>query len=73
MTAQNWRRNRFVRHLRIRPRLYICLVVAVAVELFLPLSTASHPITRLLLATFVTALLATGFFFVRTWICTSVC
>ncbi len=50
MTAQNWRRNRFVRQLRIRPRLYISLAAAVAVELFLPLSTASHSITRLLLA-----------------------
>ncbi|MEO8921818.1 MAG: DUF1345 domain-containing protein [Caldimonas sp.] len=50
MTALNWRRNRFIRQLRIRPRLYISLAAAVAVELFLPLSTASHSITRLLLA-----------------------
>ncbi len=46
----DWRRNRIIRQIRVRPRLYIALAIAVAVGVFLPLDVASHPVTRFLIA-----------------------
>lgn len=43
-------RNRFLRLVRARPRLFIATFVGIAVGWFLPLSVASHSVTRLLLA-----------------------
>lgn len=51
MTATaGWRRNRFVRQIRIRPRLYVALAVAILVSVFLPTEIISHTTTRLLIA-----------------------
>jgi uncharacterized membrane protein len=46
----NWRRNRFLRLVRARPRLFIVMVVAVLIGVFLPATIASHPVTRWLIA-----------------------
>jgi len=46
----NWRRNRFLRLVRARPRLFIVAVVAVLIGIFLPANVASHPVTRWLIA-----------------------
>jgi uncharacterized membrane protein len=43
-------RNRFIRHLFVRPRLFIAALVAVLVGLFLPVSAATHLVTRVLIA-----------------------
>ena len=48
--AVAWRRNRLIRQVRVRPRLYIALVVAILIGVFLPTGIASHQITRLLIA-----------------------
>lgn len=48
--AAAWRRNRFIRQVRVRPRLYVALVVAILVGIFLPTNIAGHQITRLLIA-----------------------
>jgi uncharacterized membrane protein len=47
---QNRRRNRLLRQLRARPRLFIAAVVAVAVGAWLPPELASHAVTRWLVA-----------------------
>ena len=49
-SAAGWRRNRLVRQIRVRPRLYVALVVAILVGVLLPTDIASHQITRLLIA-----------------------
>ncbi|HET9645102.1 MAG TPA: DUF1345 domain-containing protein [Burkholderiaceae bacterium] len=46
----NWQRNQLVRLLRARPRIFIATAAALAVAGFLPLSIASHPVTRWLIA-----------------------
>ena len=46
----NWHRNRFLRLVRSRPRLFIATAVAVAVAFLLPTSIASQPVTRWLFA-----------------------
>jgi uncharacterized membrane protein len=43
-------RNRFIRHLYARPRLFIAAVVAMLVGLLLPVSAATHLVTRSLIA-----------------------
>ena len=43
-------RNRFLRIIRARPRLFIATLVGVAISQFLPSSVASHAVTRLLIA-----------------------
>ncbi len=43
-------RNRFLRHLHARPRLFIAILVAVLIGLFLPVGAATHAVTRALLA-----------------------
>jgi uncharacterized membrane protein len=43
-------RNRFLRHLSSRPRLFIAALVAALVGLFLPVSAATHMVTRALIA-----------------------
>ena len=46
----NIKRNRLLRQMRARPRLFIAAAVALAVGLWLPLDIASHGVTRWLLA-----------------------
>jgi uncharacterized membrane protein len=46
----HWKRNRLFRQVRARPRLFIAVLVAVLVGLFIPLSIAREPVTRWLLA-----------------------
>ena len=46
----NWQRNRILRLVRARPRLFIAAAVAIAVSVFLPTSVASHSVTRWLIA-----------------------
>ena len=46
----NWQRNRMLRLMRARPRIFIATAVAIAVGIFLPVNVASHTITRLLIA-----------------------
>ena len=46
----NWQRNRFLRQLRSRPRLYIATAIAIAVGMLLPESIARQPVTRWLIA-----------------------
>jgi uncharacterized membrane protein len=46
----NWRRNRLLRQVRSRPRLFISTGVAIAVAVFLPEGVASHLVTRWLIA-----------------------
>jgi len=48
--AAHWRRNRLFRHVRARPRLFIAVLVAILVGIFLPLSLAREPVTRWLVA-----------------------
>ena len=50
IVASSWRRNRLVRQIRIRPRLYVSLLVAILIGVSLPTEFASHQITRLLIA-----------------------
>ena len=45
-----WQRNRFLRLVRARPRIFIATAVAVAVGTFLPIGVASHAVTRWLIA-----------------------
>lgn len=46
----NWHRNRFLRLVRSRPRLFIATGVAIAIAVLLPTSIASQPVTRGLFA-----------------------
>ena len=46
----SWPRNRLLRIMRARPRLFIAAAIAIAVGLLLPDSLASHPVTRWLIA-----------------------
>ena len=46
----NWQRNRFLRLVRARPRIFIAAAAAVAVGVYMPSDLASHTITRLLVA-----------------------
>ena len=46
----NWQRNRFLRLMRARPRLFVATAVAVAVGIVLPAEWASHVVARLLIA-----------------------
>ena len=46
----NWQRNRLLRPVRARPRLFIATAVAIAIAHFLPVAVASHTVTRLLIA-----------------------
>lgn len=46
----SWQRNRILRLMRARPRLFIAAAVAVAVGVFLPTGVASHAVTRWLIA-----------------------
>ncbi len=47
---KNVPRNRFVRHLKARPRLFIAAVTAMLVAVLLPVSADSHLVTRALIA-----------------------
>ena len=46
----NWQRNKILRSMRARPRIFIAAAAAIAVSLFLPTDLASHSVTRLLIA-----------------------
>ena len=46
----SWQRYRIVRQVRARPRLFIATGAAILVGLFLPMSVASHSVTRWLIA-----------------------
>lgn len=46
----NWQRNRLLRQVRSRPRLFISTGVAIALAMLLPESVASHAVTRWLIA-----------------------
>jgi uncharacterized membrane protein len=46
----NWQRNRILRQVRARPRLFIATAVATLVGIVLPIDVASHTVTRLLIA-----------------------
>ena len=46
----NWQRYRVLRQVRARPRLFLATAAAVVVGLFLPMSVASHAVTRWLIA-----------------------
>lgn len=48
--ARNWRHSRVIHQIRVRPRLYIALGVAILVGVFLPKEVASHQVTRMLIA-----------------------
>jgi len=43
-------RNRFIRLIQARPRLFIAVAVAIAVAILLPLAIARQPVTRVLIA-----------------------
>jgi uncharacterized membrane protein len=43
-------RNRFLRHIHARPRLFIAALVALLVGLLLPVNAATHLVTRTLVA-----------------------
>ena len=45
-----WQRNRFLRQVHARPRLFIATAVAIAVGFLLPVEVASHGVTRWLIA-----------------------
>jgi uncharacterized membrane protein len=45
-----WQRNRILRQVRARPRLFIATAFAIAVGIFLPSGLASHAVTRWLIA-----------------------
>ena len=46
----SWQRNRFLRQVRARPRLFISIAIAIAVGALLPPRIASHDSTRWLIA-----------------------
>lgn len=46
----SWQRNRILRLVRARPRLFIATALAIAVGIFLPTGLASHAVTRWLVA-----------------------
>jgi len=46
----NWWRNRVLRQVRARPRLFVAAAVAAAVGVWLPFDLASHAVTRWLIA-----------------------
>jgi len=46
----NWQRNRFLRLVRARPRVFIATLAAIALACLLPTNIASHTVTRLLIA-----------------------
>ncbi len=46
----NWQRYRIVRQVHARPRLFIATGAAILVGLFLPMTVASHAVTRWLIA-----------------------
>jgi len=46
----NWQRNRFLRLVRARPRVFIATAAAIAVAYLTPMDVASHTVTRLLIA-----------------------
>ena len=46
----NLKRNRVLRQVRARPRIFIATIVAITVAVFLPTDLASHLVTRLLIA-----------------------
>jgi uncharacterized membrane protein len=46
----SWKRSRFIRLVRARPRIFIATAIAVAVDVLLPESVASHAVTRWLIA-----------------------
>jgi len=46
----NWGRNRFLRQVRARPRLFIAAALAVVIGIGLPADLASHAVTRWLIA-----------------------
>ena len=46
----NWQRNRVLRQIRARPRIFIATAAALAVGLLLPTAVASHAVTRFLVA-----------------------
>jgi uncharacterized membrane protein len=45
-----WQRNKFIRLVRARPRLFIALACAIAVGVLLPIGVARQPVTRWLIA-----------------------
>jgi uncharacterized membrane protein len=49
-TKRRLPRSRFIRHLYARPRLFIAAIIAVLVGFFLPVSAATHLVTRTLIA-----------------------
>ena len=46
----NWQRNKVLRLIRARPRIFIAAAAALAVGLLLPTAVASHAVTRFLVA-----------------------
>jgi uncharacterized membrane protein len=46
----NWQRNKFLRLVRARPRVFIATLAAIALAWLLPTDIASHTVTRLLIA-----------------------
>lgn len=46
----HFQRNRLIHLIRARPRLFIATAVGIAIEIFLPLTVASHASTRFLIA-----------------------
>lgn len=46
----NWQRNKVLRQIRARPRIFIAAAAALAVGLYLPVELAGHLVTRLLIA-----------------------
>jgi uncharacterized membrane protein len=50
MAHMNWRRNRIIRLLRARPRLYIATAIAIVVGIWLPTGLFDHRVTRWLIA-----------------------
>lgn len=46
----NWQRNRMLRQVRARPRIFIATGAAIAVGFFLPFDLAIHVVTRFLIA-----------------------
>lgn len=46
----SWRRNRIIRLMRARPRVFVATAVGITVGVFLPIEVATHALTRLLVA-----------------------
>ena len=46
----NWQRNRLIHQIRVRPRIFIAAAIGIAVFMLLPEWSASHSVTRLLIA-----------------------